>query len=314
MAIYKSRQKGSGTATEITPSNASPVALVANNAVKPTTAGYAIASYDSVTPSNSSPVALTSGDIDKIGGNGYAIESYDSVTPSSTPESVSSGDIVKIGGSGVIVDSVPTPTSITPSNSSPVTLSPGNIYQPISGGTAVKTVVNITPSNANPTQITTENTYYPSVSGLVISSMSSATPSDSNPATLSSNGIYRNVGSGNGYLYATKTILPVFGGTPDKTYANNTAGTSGSVDITVTKKPRYIAVGIWSRTSNYRGLLGIIDVNGNKAYRMGYVGSGAVSESWSGYTNYFTTISASKVTYSYAGFGENHRVQIQIFY
>ena len=314
MAIYLSRQKGSGSATPITPSNASPVALVANNAVNPTTAGYAIESYGNVTPSNSSPVALTSGDIDKMGGNGYAIASYDSVTPSSTPESVSSGDIVKIGGSGVIVDAIPTPTSITPSNSNPVTLSPGNIYQPTSGGQAVKTVVNITPSNANPVQITTENTYYPSTSGLVILSMGSATPSDSNPATLSSNGIYRNVGSGNGYLYATKIRLPVFGDTPDKTFVNNTAGTSGTATISVTQKPRYIVYSMWSRTSDYRGFTGIIDVEQNKAYRMGYMASGAISESWTNWNNFFTTVSATQVIYAYNAVAFNTRVQIQIFY
>ena len=92
-----------GGGTSITPSNASPVALTANNTVTPTAAGYAIESYNSVTPSNASPVALTSGDIDKMGGAGYAIASYDSKTPSdSTPPTVSSGDIVKMGGAGYL--------------------------------------------------------------------------------------------------------------------------------------------------------------------------------------------------------------------
>lgn len=102
-------------ADDITPSNTSPVQLTANQAVKPTTAGYAIASYDSV-------------------------------TPSSTPESVSSGDIVKIGGNGVIVDAVPTPTSITPSNSSPVALTANTPVNPTASGYAIESYQSKTPS------------------------------------------------------------------------------------------------------------------------------------------------------------------------
>ena len=96
-----------------------------------------------ITPSNSTPVSMLSGSGYKPTANGYAISSYDSVTPSSTPESVASGDIVKIGGSGVIVDAVPTPTSITPSNSSPASMTSGNIYQPTANGVAVASVRNI---------------------------------------------------------------------------------------------------------------------------------------------------------------------------
>ena len=87
-----------------------------------------------ITPSNANPVALTSGVAVEPTANGYAIQSYDSVTPSSTPASVASGDIVKIGGSGVIVDSVPSPTSVTPSDSTPPQLSQGNIYEPTANG------------------------------------------------------------------------------------------------------------------------------------------------------------------------------------
>lgn len=87
-----------------------------------------------ITPSNANPVALSSGVAVEPTANGYAIESYDSVTPSSTPASVASGDIVKIGGSGVIVDSVPSPTSVTPSDSTPPQLSQGNIYEPTANG------------------------------------------------------------------------------------------------------------------------------------------------------------------------------------
>ena len=152
-----------GKLQQATPSNSSPFSVsggIAYN-IGPTSSasGYLIESYSNVTPSNSTPVALTSGNIAKLGGNGYAIASYDSVTPSSTPASVASGDIVKIGGSGVIVDSIPTPTSVTPSDSTPPQLSQGNTYEPTANGylyensglgkVAIGTVTNPSSSTAN---------------------------------------------------------------------------------------------------------------------------------------------------------------------
>jgi len=68
--------------TSITPSDANPVALTANTAVKPTTNGYAIASAPtSITPSTNMP-SLTSGNIYKPTANGYAVSAYTALTPS----------------------------------------------------------------------------------------------------------------------------------------------------------------------------------------------------------------------------------------
>lgn len=108
--------------------------------------------------------------------------------------------------------------------------------------------------------------------------------------------------------------LPNFGGTPDKTFQNNTAGTSGSSTITVTKKPRYIVMGVWSRSNTYAGFVAVVDVQNSRAYRMGIGNSGAYTTDWPAYTNYLTTISATQVVYSYVPYGGIHRVQIQIFY
>ena len=159
-----------GSATPITPSNASPAALTSGSAVNPTANGYAIASYNTVMPSgvptsvssgdivkisggfnsvivdkddmhdikgsNTSPEGLYGGSLAKIWGNdptvvtGYAIASYTPITPSSTPTSISQGDMVQVNGSGVIV----TPTSVTPSDSTPPQLSQGNIYEPTANG------------------------------------------------------------------------------------------------------------------------------------------------------------------------------------
>ena len=326
------------TPTSITPSNTTPVALTADAPVTPTTAGYAIESYNTKTPSNATPAYLVSGEIDKMGGTGYAIESYtalsnlqisvsagdmlrangagkvamlqqltpsntsppsidyiggyyaaptsgyvissySSVTPSSTPTSVSAGNMIQINGSGVIVDAIPTPTQLLPSNSSPAAITNGGLYQA-------------------------------SASGYAISSYSSKTPSDTSPASVSSGAIIK--ASSAGYLY--KTGLPILGQQPNAEFSNNTAGTSGSVDITVTQKPRYIIMSISSRTSAYLHQMGVIDVTGAKAWRMGCNADGTYSENWSNYTTYFTTISASKVTYSYAAANYNKRVVIQIYY
>lgn len=189
------------TPAPITPSNASPAALTSGTAVSPTANGYAIESYYTITPSNTPPVGVPSGQIVKMNGfgvisasmatinpvstpetvtqdnvyhvsgsNGIIVDAITNITPSSTPVSVSNGDNIHIGGSGVIVNSIPTPTSITPSNSSPVALS---------ANTPVK----------------------PTASGYAISSYSSKTPSDSSPASVSSGAIIK--ASASGYLYST---------------------------------------------------------------------------------------------------------------
>lgn len=234
MAFIPCNIGGGDSSTPITPSNSSPVALTANTSVKPTT-------------------------------NGYAIASYDSVTPSSTPESVASGDIVKIGGSGVIVDAIPTPTSITPSNSNPVpmyantayeptvrgiaiadfinavpsnsspqSLVSGNIYKSQGNGYGIESYNSITPSNSSPVSLTSGEFYKPSASGYAISSYSSKTPSDTSPASVSSGAIIK--ASSSGYLVKN---TPVNLGAPDIVSQANMSANS-SRNITVTKTPRYV--------------------------------------------------------------------------
>lgn len=178
------------------------------------------------------------------------------------------------------------------------------------GVASVPTPTSITPSNSSPVELTANVAVKPSAAGYAIESYATETPSDAYPPIIPNGKIIKANGAGR----FTKNGFPFLGYPPDKTYQNNTAGTSGAADITVSQKPRYIVVAIWGRNSNYRGFLGVVNVEQQKGYRMGYVASGAVNESWSGYSNYLTTISATKVTYNIAGFGENHRVQIQIFY
>lgn len=107
------------------------------------------------------------------------------------------------------------------------------------------------------------------------------------------------------------------GGTPDKKYSNNTAGSSGTVDISVSQKPRYIICSIWTRTgSAYYGKQMVIDVNKMQGYQLGIISSGNTDQAITSsvISQHFPTISASKVTYNYAAWGANHRVYIQMYY
>lgn len=266
-----------GTATTYTPPQ-----MVSDGIDDVFDAGVASATTP-ITPSNSSPVAMAANTGYKPTTGGYAIESYNSIQPSNIPRDVASGDIVKISTYSAKIIRDTYLYDLTPSDSNPVWLSgQQNFHVTGSSGVFQGCAIASTPADK--------------------------TPSDTSPASVSSGQIIRP--SAAGYLVKSVSNL---GGTPDKTYQNNSAGTSGSVDITVTKKPRYIILGVWTRSNTYQGMVGIIDVTKNQAYRMGYFTS-AVAESWTNYTSYFTTISSTKVTYSYAGFSGNSRVQILIYY
>ena len=235
MAIYLSRKKGGVTPTSITPSNSSPAALTANSAVTPTANGYAIESYDTITPSNTPPVGVPSGKIVKMNGlgivsasmadispvstpenvtqdnvyhvsgsNGVIVDAITNITPSSTPVSVSNGDNIHIGGNGVIVNSIPTPTSITPSNSSPVSLSANTPVNPTESGIAIK------------------NFSY------------STSASDDYPYHLAQNEFYK-ITNGGGYVYASSGLKKVKTGT-------FTTSTSGTTSVNCGFKPKYFAI------------------------------------------------------------------------
>lgn len=296
-----------GTATTYTPSE-----MVSDGIDDVYDAGVASATTP-ITPSNSSPASMTANTGYKPTVNGVAVETVGSATASNTNPPTVGVDVPIIMSSATgrqsvrIVDSI---TEVTPSNSSPVTLSANSIAQIKDAGVAILSYTGITPSNSSPVSLSSGSIYKMGGGGYAISSYSSKTPSDTSPASVSSGAIIK--ASSSGYLY--KTGLPILGQQPNAEFSNNTAGTSGSVDITVTQKPRYIIMSISSRTSAYLHQMGVIDVTGAKAWRMGCNADGTYSENWSNYTTYFTTISASKVTFSYAAASYNKRVVIQIYY
>lgn len=110
------------------------------------------------------------------------------------------------------------------------------------------------------------------------------------------------------------SVLPVLGQTPDKYIVFDTAGTSGTSQINVTQKPRFLLYSMWSRTSNYYGFLGVVDVENNRAYRSGYMASGITNAAWTNWQNFFTTVSDTKVVYSFGALSYNSRVAIHVYY
>ena len=225
--------------SSITPSNSNPDTLTSGSAVTPTANGYAIANYDTVDPL-STPTSVVADDIVKFVGSGKIVDDITSITPSSTPTSVASGDNIHIGGSGVIVDSIPTPTSLTPSNSSPATITSGQTYTATASGVAVETVDYINPLNINPAPIAENNPFIAMGAGYAIQSYSSKTPSDSSPASVSANSIIKP--SSAGYLYKSSGL--------GKCKAGTFTSSTSAQTINLGFQPKYIMVMSETRTTN----------------------------------------------------------------
>lgn len=200
------------TATPITPSDSTPVALAANTAVKPTESGYAIKSSPaSVTPNNANPVYLTKDTIIKPTDIGYAIRTYTNVTPSdASPTGVSSG-IFHLTDSGHIIKSFP--DTITPLNSDPAVLTSGKINKMGRNGYAIQSYRDITPSDDFPTTFYINQICRFTETGNVIKSFpENIIPSDTSPETLISGKIYKM--DRNGYaIKSFSSVEPSLSGT-----------------------------------------------------------------------------------------------------
>ena len=230
------------TPTSITPSNSNPVRITANTPVNPTGNGYAIESFYNIVPANP-PTPISRGDIYAVLHNdGYAIESYTDITPSSSPVSVSSGDMVQFGGSGVIVDSIPTPTNITPSNSSPVALTADNPVNPTANGYAISGYEEITPKNSNPPTLLLDHIYkIKTRNGIAIGAVNTVFPSDDDPPLLPV-GSYNFVNGRPGYLYATKQKIKT---------GTVTLSTSTTTYVNIGFKPKYIGLIVYKDDTHF---------------------------------------------------------------
>ena len=137
-----------------------------------------------------------------------------------------------IGGGGV------TPTSITPSNSSPVALTMGNAYEITNNnGYAIKSFTNatpgntiqqltsgtiykilgvdgymvdefhpLTPSNSAPDTIIADKPYWSQNGGKAVASCDDKTPSNTSAPSIASGAVIRNAGNSTGYLVAKSPV------------------------------------------------------------------------------------------------------------
>ena len=294
---------------DITPSNASPVALVADNAVKPTTAGYAIESYASVTPRYGFPATMSANGIYKPSKNcvavptqalitpsnispvqlsvnetyypiiaGYAVETIRYITPLRSSQSVSSGDVVRVSGSGVIAN----PYIITPSNSSPVQLYETDNYE-----------------------FTTD--------GYAIASYDSVTPSTS--------GVSFNSGmvkmSSSGYAYKTKQFFPI---TSPDVWARGLFEAGTSKSFTLTQFPHIIIVSRANVSSSTRGLFYThflqydSDTSTWSGYYWGRNSDGGINSVISALPSYITSLTSSKLVMKNTTSSTNWQYTLSIWY
>ena len=149
--------------SQITPSNASPVAMSANTGYKPTTAGYAIESY--------TPVSVYGSTVETVSEGIFKIEKGENfVTPKITGKTIQ---------------------AITPSNSSPVDLYSANVlYSMSSAGKAVASVTSKTPSDSSPASVTANSIIQPSAAGYLVENapIDMSNPDVTWEGNLSSNG------------------------------------------------------------------------------------------------------------------------------
>lgn len=97
--------------------------------------------------------------------------------------------------------SVPTPASITPSNSSPVALTANTAVKPTAAGYAISSYSSVTPSDSSPVTLASGSIYKMGGAGKAVASVTNVTPaSTQTPPSVSSGAIIKNVGSGTGYL------------------------------------------------------------------------------------------------------------------
>lgn len=145
------------------------------------------------------------------------------------------------GGGGV------TPTSITPSNSSPASMTAGNAYEPTANGYAISSYTRVTPLNTSPVGLSSGSIYKMDSSGFAINTYSNLTPSDySSPVSLQNSGVYKPTESC--YAISSYTdISPSSSGTYFASGMNNMS-TSGYA-YSSKPSPSFSATTLWSNSS-----------------------------------------------------------------
>lgn len=212
---------------------------------------------NSIAPSNT---AYTSAELN-VGENytptrhGYAVEAVIPITPSSTPKSLAqTGYLYRMLSNCVVVDAMPTINSITPSDSSPASMSSGSNYSPTTNGYAIEnSPTTLTPNNSSPPSIASGTIYKGGGSGYAISSYSSVTPSTSG-ASFSS-GMVKMESSG--YAYSAKPTAS-FSWTPLWTNSSPTSNFAGQT-LTIPTVNSYTYLKIeWKRGKSLNTIYSVI--------------------------------------------------------
>ena len=158
------------------------------------------------------PAEMVSDGIDDVYDAGYAAGGGGAtgtpITPSnSSPASMTSGTTYEAQANGYAIASY---NSVTPSNSSPVSLSDGSIYKMTGSGKAVASVTDITPSNSSPAAMTSGAVYKAGGGGYAIESYQSKTPTQ--PGTAFNSGMVKMSAAGYAYTDQAEQVNPTPGG------------------------------------------------------------------------------------------------------
>lgn len=126
------------------------------------------------------------------------------------------------------------PTSITPSNSSPATITSGGLYSATAGGKAVSIITEVTPVDFGvPTAVSADDVVHLNDSGS-ITKLYSITPSNTSPPSLGNMQSYY-VGGGSGRMDMGYAIQSYTFRTPSTTNRSRTTMSVNSVNIMQTR-------------------------------------------------------------------------------
>jgi hypothetical protein len=302
-----------------------PTSVAADDIVKFVGSGKVVDDITSITPS-STPTSVSSGDNIHIGGSGeivssitnidvassdykravakggnyhidtnsaehgYIVGGWSFATPSdSNPPAVTQDSLIYPNAAGYLyATQQPIPSSLTPSNSSPATITSGETYTATANGKAVASVINLTPSNSSPVALTANTPVNPTASGYAISSYSSKTPSDSSPASVSSGAIIKAMAAG--YLYASSGL--------GKCKAGTFTSSTSAQTITLGFQPKYILIMSTALTTNIYNS----SYNASKAvYATSSAGATEYTISGNTSNNHISAISSTGFTFNKSG-------------
>jgi len=216
------------------------------------------------------PTEMVSDGIDDVYDAGYA-DATAPITPSnSSPASMTSGTGYKPTANGYAIQSY---SNVTPSDASPVSMSSGDIVKLGSAGYAIASnPASLTPSDSSPAAISSGTIYKAGSAGYAVASQpASKTPSDTSPASVTSGSIVRP--SASGYLYATNTNFR-YGTVADK----STASEEFSINTGLSSIKKFVMWGYQDTKTRVPVLIYDEDMLGSGYFASATIQTGAVAQ------------------------------------